>query len=408
MYLICISGMLINFFITPNPYSALHSGRTGYDADVFSTSFVIAPNYLILITLIISLFFMKYFVVEFKVIVLIVFLLLSACYNQLLLSDFTTYFYDALVLIFLFSISYNIKNGDGNFIGYKSVMPILTLFVFIGFILAVLFPNRYGYLPFEFSRTTRGQVTLWNVLGIYTLYPVLSIFMFVKYKKKFFILISLIMSVIILSTSSRAFFIISVTPFLIWLLFKIRIGFKNFFLIIISIVFLIFNKEIINFLKGYNSDSFDISKVSNGRFELWRFHADLFTENPLFGVGINYIGRTNFYDGSAVSEIGILSWFSEVGLLFGLTMILLLVCACVVSITLLINNKKIADNDFVFSLLYLSMLPNIIQDYNRVLSIDDMIFWISLFYLNKKIKSILPKVSISLRKKSGNRIFDYN
>ena len=50
-----ISAILstINFFLTPNPYSAYHSGRTALDSIYVSNSFFIPINYIIFITLII-------------------------------------------------------------------------------------------------------------------------------------------------------------------------------------------------------------------------------------------------------------------------------------------------------------------------------------------------------------------
>ena len=50
---------------------------------------------------------------------------------------------------------------------------IWGLLALAGFGLCIFLPDRYGYLPFEFSRTSRGEVTYWMLLGLYLLIPIL-------------------------------------------------------------------------------------------------------------------------------------------------------------------------------------------------------------------------------------------
>lgn len=389
--------MTINFFVTPNPYSALHSGRAGLEHSVVSVQFFISPAYLILIALILLALYVKKIAFDYKILIAMGFLILSGLYTQALMSNPTTYLYNVLSFVFMSSlaiIAYNFTDKK-DITNLKKVAKTLTVILFLGVCLAVLFPNRYGVLPFEFSRLSRGEVTFWNVTGMFVLYPAIAILVYRRYKIATYIFFSLIMTMIILSTATRASFVLSLLPFIIVILFNIKMVYKLIFFTLLIPVVLLFYKTIIGFFVG--GDTNTSTDISNGRFDLWNYHWEYLKENPLLGSGAYFVDRMGNYSGGANSEIGALMWFSENGVIFGAILLLIVAKAVFVGFRLMLKGEKTTDVELFFSILVLSMLPNLVQSYGRILSVEDMIFWFSVFFLNAYSKPLFPYIGLNIK-----------
>ncbi|WP_141502204.1 O-antigen ligase family protein [Paenibacillus luteus] len=394
LYFAFVSMMILNFFLTANPFSALHSGKAGLNHNIISDKFFIVPAYLVLISLIILLIYVNKIVLDYKFTVAMCILLVSGLYTQGLFTNLVTYVYNFLTFSLVASLALTMYKLDDNdeIINLKKIANILTVFLFAGILLALMFPNRYGFLPFEFSRQSRGEVTLWNVTGIFTLYPTIAILAFRKYKIKYYIILSLIMTLIVLSTSTRAHVVITLLPFFIVILFNIKIIYKMILISFFVVFTLFFRENILVFIMGSNVNY--SSDITNGRLELWQYHWEYILRNPLFGAGASFSERIGDYTGRAVSEIGALAWFSENGIIFGSILMLIIVTAAFRSVRLLLKGKNTTDIEMFFSLIMLSMFPNLIQSYGRILSLEDMIFWFSVFFLNAYSKNLFPNIKL--------------
>ena len=194
IYYVYIIFMGMNFFLTPNPFSALHSGRAGHGSDFFSDSFFIIPAYIVLTSICIVQILEYKFTYSRRVLIACFFMILSGVITGVIFTETITYLYNIIIIIGVSSLALlhytNLEKYNSD---YVKISKHLTIFMIIGVILALVFPNRYGWLPFEFSRESRGEVTLWNVMGIFSIFPAISIIIFNKYKKINAIIVSLIM-----------------------------------------------------------------------------------------------------------------------------------------------------------------------------------------------------------------------
>lgn len=399
LYWIYVAMMIINFFITPNPFSALHSGGTLTDGYVQSVSFFVTPAYLVILSLTIVLFMSRQLVVNYKILILVVLLIASGLFSGALSPNITTYGYNILSLILIASVSLSAYlKSDGDFNNLLKIAKLLTVIMFFGVLIAILFPYRYGHLPFEFSRYTRGEVTLWNVTGLFVIYPTIAILIYKKYQKKTFIFLSLLMSVIVMSTATRADVSLTLLPFIIVLVMNANIVYKFIigFLTLLTLPF--FYQNILIFFLGSNSNY--NTDISNGRLELWQYHFNTVIENPIFGAGAFFIGNSENYTGTAMSEVGGLMWLSENGIIFGVIMFSIVLMAIYSAIKLLSKGRNVRDTEFFFAVLFLSMLPNLVQSYGRILSIQDLLFWFSLFYLNWAVRPAIPQIDFFKKKKT--------
>ncbi|WP_070328414.1 hypothetical protein [Exiguobacterium aurantiacum] len=395
--------MIVNFFLTPNPYAALHSGKAGYQSLVHSTSFFINPAIILLISLLIVWSIVdKKAIFDIRILLLISLMWISSLYNNLIVSSFTTLAYDSIVFLLVSIFALNLqKNKDGQNFTFKTlnkVLIIITFIVILGFILTLLKPNVYGYLPFEFSRLSRGEVTLWNITSVFLIYTTLSIIAYRKFKIKVYLFISFFILIIIASTMTRSLILLTVLPFLIYVFFLSKPIVKALF-VLLSILFIsiIFKIGITNFLMtGLDSaGNFSLEIFLNGRLELWSFHFNEFWKSPFLGNGVGFM-KESFYSADAVSEVGLLLFFSEKGLFYGLLISYFLLTALFRSIKILSgkSNSNSTDLQLFMAIIFLTMLPNFLQDYGRILNIEDAIFWSALLFLNYGFKGI-PNIIIS-------------
>ncbi|MGA4718865.1 O-antigen ligase family protein [Fictibacillus nanhaiensis] len=394
LYFLFIIMMVVNFFLTPNPYSALHSGKAGMDYHTVSDNFFIIPAYLVLFSLISLTLYTKRLLLDYKTIIAMTFLLISGLITQELLNSPITYIYNFLSFVLIASIA-TTSHMSFNNIEIKKLNKIaryLTYFLIIGVILAIVFPNKYGVLPFEFSRYARGEVTFWNITGVYTIYPIIAILLYRKNKTKKYIFLSFLMTIIVLSTATRSLVVLTLLPFAIMFLFYLKPVYKLMFFSFLLPFGLFFHERIFAFFTGANINySYDIT---NGRLDLWMYHWRYFKENIFFGNGAFFMDRFGDYYGRADSEIGFLKWFSENGLFFGLILTVIVAKSILIAIKHLSKGRLATDIEVFFSLIVLSMLPNIIQSYSRVINLDDMIFWFSVFFLNAYRKPLLPYIDL--------------
>ena len=368
--------LMINFFLTQSPFSAMHSGKITHNVD---EGYFIVPAFLMLFGMIFS-FIYKF---DFKInIIIVAFIFLSVIgglVNGFIIYSAKSYLYDVLIL-FLISTIFQFRPNQitifDNKTNYKIIINISLIFVLIGFFAALFFPQRYGYLPFEFSRETRGQVTLWLYSSLYLIFPILSVIALVKYNLKLYLIFSFLISLVIISTASRVPFLISIMPLIICLVYV----YKKKSALILSFVLVFFSfyiESIIETMKNI----FYVEDFSNGRDVLWMYYWNNFLEAPFFGKGLSFMQYYGDYSGKAESEIGLLKIFTERGLFFGLFAVFIFIISLFMAHRNLNNIKKLDNFSILMSFVFLSLFVSLFQSYSRIYTFDDFLFWCSSFYL---------------------------
>ena len=239
-------GMTVVFFLTSSPYSALHSGSVGPEVAVYSKEFFISPAYIILGAEFLSALFV---IVRIKPILPSVWVglllslatILSGIVNGSLYTHILTYIYNSVSICFACMLATHDSNNtcltdtDVRLFGW--VWGALSL---AGFGLTLAFPYRYGYVPFEFSRSSRGEITYWLVLCLHLLMPIACMLAFyARLSERWLLaLFSAFVTIVSLSTVSRSVSIVTLSPYLLMALgltFRARHMALNFILVLIAL-----------------------------------------------------------------------------------------------------------------------------------------------------------------------------
>lgn len=384
LLVLVIAGTLmasVNFFLTPNPYAALHSGRVAYDAPVHSQSFVIQSNLLTMFALTVAYIytFRKNAVIPLAPLPFIVVIIVSGLASGVIISRPITYLYDAISFVLVAALARHDVRGDFPDKGLKVLFWFSLTTFLAAVILAHLQPKVWGFLPFEFSRESRGEATLAVMTGILLLIPSLALSF--KSIRPFWRTAAYIVTVVIIaSTATRSYMIMSWLPLIFFIVFRYK-GLNRFvlafFIVAIIAIFVLMAKDI--FILSFNGQSV-LESTLTGRWDLWVYYWNALWDAPILGNGSFLLERALDYDGIANSEIGLLKTAAEQGMVAAGLQLAAVLFACR-SALLAIRKRSSSEIDVFTGLLVLSMTPNfILQDHARVLAFADAFFWYSVFF----------------------------
>ncbi len=398
IYYFAISAV---FFLTPSPYSASHTGKVNPELGLYSEGFVISPAYIMLTAEVLGAVFVILrgklrFSTGWMVILLAITIVGSGLVNGAIYTNVQSYIY-TVVSLFLASMladydSLHTCLTKKELRVYSWVWAVLSM---AGFALVLAFPYKYGHLAFEFSRTTRGEVTYWLVLGLHLLIPVAGVLAFQSRlpERWFLAVLSAFVTVACLSTVTRSVSVIALSPYCFMALVRtqtIKHGVKRFLVLITLIAGSAILVGCVNTL-GHSSDENSVSMDStlDRRYELWQFHWDSFLADPWFGAGTFSLTRKSLssLETQATCEIGVLTWFSEYGLFCGSVVLYFVVRAwyCAALIVLGIRRESWDIGDLFFALVFASLiLVFLFEGLSRILDWTSFLFWYSMFYLNSR------------------------
>lgn len=384
----------INFFATPNPYSAYHSGRAGYASNFKSTEFKINPAILLLVSLsIIS----GYMIIKYKKlrctsigICFSALILIASLLNRGVINENKTVMYNILSII-LVSIVVSFSYQDKTVITehwIKKFYHFIETLLFGGIIFALIFPNRYGIINLDFSRSERGEITYWIIIGLQIWGVVVALTLYYKYKKKKYLIPIVIVLFFQMAFANRMALVVIIVPLITFIFILGNKNEKVLFVVGGLGIAGLFGNDIINmFIIG---KKFDFNTILNGRFPLWSFYINEFRKHWICGAGVN-LSLSSFYSGIAISEIGVLKWFGEYGLFVGSFQLFCIIAAFIKSLNLLKNiagkKEKINYTDLVMSLYYIAcFVPFLLESHGRILNLTDFFAWFSMYYIleNKK------------------------
>ena len=402
-------GMTVVFFLTTSPYSALHSGGVGPDV-AYCKEFVISPVYIILgaelLTVLFGIVRMKPILPSVWVVLLLSLAMASSgIVNGAIYTYPLTYLYNVMTLCAACMLAtYDSNNTcltdtDVRLFGW--VWGALSL---AGFGLTLAFPYRYGYLSFEFSRTSRGEITYWLLLCLHLLMPIAC--MLASYarllERWLFAILSAFVTIVSLSTVTRSVSIVTLSPYLLMALgltFRVRDMALKFILTLIafSVGSVIFIAAVTSAGTASPEDRLSMETTLDQRSELWQFHWANFVQDPLFGAGAFSLIRksTTIVDSQATSEIGVLTWFSEYGMLSGAIVVYVMMTALYQCMKIFIHRDLWEIGELFIAVVFASLfLIFLVEGLARILDWTSFLFWYSMFYLYSRSRS---KVRIASR-----------
>jgi len=379
--LIYTLGSFVNFFITPNPYAALHSGKVALDSLVHSANFVIQKNIITIFCIFLAYIYTsrKKIVISLLPVLFIFFSTLSGFVSGVIFNRPMTYLYDGIVFLMVAAIA---KNDIAHFFSNENLQKIFTsaLFIFaLSVILALLRPNIWGYLPFQFSRESRGEVTLAAMTGALIITPCL-IFSMNKISFLNRILLFIPILIIVASTATRSVLVSTMIPLILFSMFRLNSGRRIFYVILIILLLFIIYTFIGDIFILEKSNSTVLEATLTGRADLWSYYWFKFIKAPFLGHGSFLLERALNYTGEAFSEIGLLKTAAENGIFAAALQLFAVLFACVSAVRSL-RNKYSSSIELFTSLLVLAITPNfILQDHSRILNSTDFIYWYSVFF----------------------------
>lgn len=369
---------LLNFFLTPSPYSALHSGRTNFSN---SENFTLNPAYLLLFSILIGWFTTRRFPIKGIGLYLLISILISFVAN-FSITGINTYLFDAFSIYFTaimaFYDSHRVLASTND---YSVIKRICIIFCFIGFILVILFNGTYGYFSLSMSRENRGEITLWVILCIPLLLLSLSFVDYLKRERTLKLLtLAIISCLITVMTGSRAPLM---TYFVcVLLLFYGKIRSSKLFILLIPIIILViatsswFQSTMLLGNSSLNADSAD--EILNGRFELWQLYWEALTKNWIFGAGPNILPSN--YTGAG-SEIGILKSITHYGIIWGIVECWMIFISAKKGIAILKSNTFYSSFTLLMCFVFFSNVILLFEHHARIMNVSDFLFWYSMFYL---------------------------
>ncbi len=383
-------GFLLNFFLTPNPYSANHSGDAARWADVHSITWVLHAGMFMALAILSALFLRGRRISLRKpallfLVMISMWMLASGIVSTAIWIFPHTYVFITFTFVGVAIVGFNDVKKTCEFNGRRFFQLVLVLYA-IGVLMAIVRPGIWGWVPFQFSRAVRGEITLASILAL----PLLLGTGFVAFKRsRTFVLglVTVLLMVVEFSFVTRRTMWLISFPFFIGTVFfvireylipshlrKVSVVFVTggfvlvFLCIALGVVFVLGQDDLIVFL--------------NARLTLWHWHWSLFLQEPFWGSGVFPLLRFPGYSGSADSEVGVLAAFSQFGIGFGLFQVGLVFRAIIRSVSTWLYRT---DNEFdKFSgLVVLTMVPVWVFGGSwRILNAYDLVFWYCVFYMN--------------------------
>ena len=393
--------MLFDCFITPSAYSALHSGRVGSYSS--STTFTLNPAY-ILVLCVVFVFLTDIRLYKNNIAYwLCITMLIAGVLNNSIFSDFKTCLFDTISILIVSTIAIsdafgknestiNSVNYESIFdADYRSITKVMLALFFAGLALIYIAPGRFGVLYFKFTRSARGEVTIWNLFFVSILLLIIAINKSIlKESAKFWWIIALTACFITLSTLSRTQVLLYLICLAIaWIEQKFDIK-KLIGLIVIGIIILIGYEYILDFfLLGQQQVSNSLGTILNGRLGLWQYYWELFISHPIIGYGQVSISEQVAVSLGASSEIGILKSATNYGVIFAIIELYVIAKAVKNSFNVIRDSHNYDSFDHMMTFLLWCSFPLIIQQHARILNYSDFLFWyttIYMYYRNFKIE----------------------
>jgi O-Antigen ligase len=372
-----------NFFATPNPYSAAHTGSTGLEAEQFSEHFAMNQALMIGGGLAIAWLLSSRLRVRLPACLMIgaACLLASGVATGVIELRPQSYTYDVVSMALLASLAAATPRAGGGAREMALIYIASGVLCVLGIVFAVTQPDRWGLPSFEFSRERRGEVTFAVMMGLYMLLPPLSL-VADAIGKPIRVLVFLAFGGMTVATLTRSLSYLAVAPVMIYALVGIRARWIRWLsgMALVALCVLLVGSV-------WNEVTFSSAdELLTGRLQLWKFYWDSFIEAPLFGRGANLLERASSYRGEATSEIGVLKSFAEFGIGWSVAQLWLVIVACRGAIrSLRQESERWGDALLAYcSIVVLTTAPLfLVEGFTRVLSVSEAIFWYSVFYLQK-------------------------
>ena len=260
----------------------------------------------------------------------------------------------------------------------------------IGAFLSLIRPETFGHFG-DFTRETRGEVTLWYALGLraflasFACYGLLSDIRW--YSRIIWIIPWFFYVLVLVMTFTRSGVIADFSGLLIALF--LHRSFRVFAIIGLALIFLISMDTIQFFI--FAEKNWDSWLYSEPRIILWKSHLEAIQSNLLLGMGNKALDNKVAFDTIFQSEIGLLAWISRYGILYATCMGFLFIRGVTHAARLFMQNMNLGARetflDLMCPIIVFSGLPiHLFTGYSRILEFESFAYYYSLFYCFYRVR----------------------
>ena len=374
--------MLLNSIITPSAYSALHSGHVGSYSS--STTFRLNPAYLLLFTMFMVIIISRNVYINNIAYILVAIIVASTVLNVTIIQYYSYYLLDIVALLCVSNLAKEdssvFRDKNQNF--ERLTNYILGLLV-IGFVLLLIGHGRFGILPFEFSRSSRGEVTIWS---LFYLPAILFSILFARFKKNYpnkkVVIITMFVGIVVLSTLSRVTLLLFIVLFAVYWIER-KSDFNKYILSVLVLIgaILMYSqiKEILTL--GENEVSLQsIERILNGRFALWKYYWEAFISHPIIGCGAAISSSDLYVKIGAASEVGLLKNIAQYGMVYLIAIMYILIVSIKNFMIAIKNVDSLGIYDVFMMNIFVVAIATLFQQHARILNMGDFIVWYAIFY----------------------------
>ena len=381
----------VNCYLTPNPYAARHSGQAGFQATTISERWFISPAwFLLVVSPIVVLATVKRWPRDPAIPLAILLLWASGLITEDFFSGPKSYVFDAMMLL-LCAMAAN-RDAVGRFpASWQAVLlaSIISI-MFSGALLSLSMPATFGHFG-SFSRTNRGELTLWCAVGIRAFLAAFAAHgLFVAkgwYWKIAWALPWGAATLVSLMSYTRGGVIADMAGLAIAVIL-VRPA-KMVVPILVAATAAITSVSVQEFLLAGNDWNGFVQ--TEPRLVLWSCHLSAAASCPLWGVGNDALTQ-DFVVGDASTEIGMLAWASRYGGLYAITMGYIVFRGLRSAKQLFLNslhgvNTALRMDIVCPIILFTNLGVHILNGYSRILEYESFIYYYTLFYCYYRVRA---------------------
>jgi hypothetical protein len=397
IYYIILFLTVLNFFLTKDPYAAVHNPY-GFGDDVFFVN----STRIVGFALVMYFILFHYMLVDWRIIILCALCIISGVVTWRIETKFFTYVLLVMSLLGTSSMGRHdgLLNSDRS--GIVRYLSRISLLVWLlGVATVILLPETAGTLYLAVSRDSRSEITLWHMAGLYAVFPclcVVNVLKNPKYSKLLWIIAGTAHLLLAFVTARRMWLMQTTIPIVLGVAFSRRSLRKLTAIVamgggcLAGFYWGMFDKVIEIFFLATSGSQISFEDASNGRASLWEYHLECFLRSPIWGNGAYVIDynrdKENLSFLKGESEIGVMSVYSEYGALFGLALTAISLVAFFHAVKIIKATLASKGDAFIcfLALFYVTNYGLFLVETNSVVySLDSFVFWYAMmFFFYKK------------------------
>lgn len=317
-------------------------------------------------------------------------LLLSGVLNGGIETATRTYVFDAGMCLMMSGIAWRQAVYSESEWARPGVARVFAVTIAVlGLAMAMCWPDLHGAVWSERGGVRRGEIALWQVFGIWLVAPV----MLLEPQNRrgwlgFYLWPMMVAGLLVVSVGhgARTESLCIAIALVVWILGRSTLIGRGSLVGALILVGILGSEMLSEWaLRGY--DPSDYAGVTTGRYHLWEIHWDRFLSAPLMGNGAFMLRSSDVERHLGVGgEVGVLRWFSEHGVLYGICGLYIIARGSVAACCLLGRANRRPFDTMAYLTCLMSVPAILIERMTRVLGNDSALAFWAMFFCYYRIR----------------------